>query len=138
MEKLTNPDYPLARLLSMIEKDEDERFGAPAMKSVTTRVELTDACRIDALASVAGGSRAAVLEHLLLVGLDEVLDKLKPESLAKYFDALELEFSRVFPSAFDKVEALGQHDESVTSSDLQVHDFLKSHKLSKSFNNKGN
>ena len=85
MEKQTNPDYALARLLAMVEKDGDERFGAPQLKSVTTRVELQDACKIDALAAVAGGSRASVLEHLLLVGLEEVLENISEESRKNIF-----------------------------------------------------
>ncbi len=132
MEKHTNPEYPLARILAMVEKDGDERFGTPQMKSVTTRVELQDACRIDALAAVAGGSRASVLEHLLLVGLEEVLENLKKESLAKYFDALEVEYSRAFPSAYEKVEALGKDDENVTKADLVVHDFIEAQSIAKS------
>ena len=66
----------------MVEKDGDERFGAPQLKSVTTRVELQDACKIDALAAVAGGSRASVLEHLLLVGLKRCW-KIFPKNRAK-------------------------------------------------------
>lgn len=129
MEKQTNPDYALARLLAMVEKDEDERFGAPQLKSVTTRVELQDACKIDALAAVAGGSRASVLEHLLLVGLEEVLENISEESCKKYFQALEAEYLRAFPSAFEKVEALGDDDEFVTKAEVEVHQFLRNSRL---------
>lgn len=131
MKELTDPNNPLARALAIIEKDEEERFGATQMKSVTTRLPLEDVCKIDALASVAGGSRAQILENLLLSGLEQVLQNLKQQTFLKYADALEAEYDKAFPSSALKVEVLGADDESVTKADLEVSKFHENRQILK-------
>ena len=58
-----------------------------------------------------------------------MLENISEESRKKYFHALEAEYSRAFPSAFEKVEALGDDDEFVTKAEVEVHQFLRDSRL---------
>lgn len=127
MNKLYDPEHPLARLLASIEKDEEDRFGGDSrsLKSVSTRVDLIDACRIDALAAVSGESRSFVLENLILSGLCEVLANLSKESLSRFNDSLVLEFKKNFPDVVEKVDAFSDEPEFVSNQEIEVCEFLK-------------
>lgn len=130
---LTDPNNPLAWLVSEIEGDTEERFGAPDLKTMTTRIERTEACRVDAIATLAGASRANVLSQLILIGLDSVIASLSPDSVRKYGQALIKEYEKEFPSAWAKVEALGADDESVSNREVEVHDAIEANNLANAF-----
>lgn len=126
MNKLYDPSHPLARLLASVEKDEEDRFGdSRSLKSVSTRVDLIDACKIDALAAVSGESRSYVLENLILSGLEEVLSNLSKESLSRFYDSLEAEFKKNFPDVVHKVEAYRDEPEFISNQEIEVCDFIQ-------------
>ena len=130
---LLDINNPLARLISDIEGDADERFGLPDLKTMTTRIERTEACRVDAIATLAGSSRANVLAQLILIGLDSVVASLSPDSVRKYGQSLIKEYEKEFPSAWAKVEALGPDDESVSNRDVEVHDAIEANNVANAF-----
>ena len=43
----------------------------------------------------------------------------------------KLNIPRAFPSAYEKVEALGKDDENVTKTDLEIHDFIEAQNIVK-------
>ena len=127
MDKLYDPSHPLARLLASVEKDAEDRFGdSRSLKSVSTRVDLIDACKIDALAAVSGESRSYVLENLILSGLEEVLSNLSKESLSRFHDSLESEFKKNFPDVVGKVEAFRDEPEFISNQEIEVYEFIQS------------
>ena len=126
---LEDPNNPLAWLVSEIEGDTEERFGAPDLKTMTTRIERTYACRVDAIANIANTSRANVLSQLILIGLDSVIGSLSPDSVRKYGKALMKEYGKEFPDSWAKVEALGADDESVSNRDVEVHDAIENQRM---------
>ena len=130
---LTDPNNPLAWLVSEIEGDTEERFGTPDLKTMTTRIERTEACRVDAIANIANTSRANVLSQLILIGLDSVIGSLSPDSVRKYGKALGKELEKEFPDAWAKVEALGPDDESVSNRDVEVHDAIENQRIFDTF-----
>ena len=103
---LYDPSNPLARVIASIENDSDERFGAPDVKTMTTRIDRGDACRVDAIATVAGVSRATLLGQLILIGLDQVTTNLSSASVRKYSQQLAKEFEKEFPGAWQKLRLL--------------------------------
>ena len=103
---LYDPTNPLARVIASIENDSDERFGAPDVKTMTTRIDRGDACRVDAIATVAGVSRATLLGQLILIGLDQVTTNLSSASVRKYSQQLAKEFEKEFPGAWQKLRLL--------------------------------
>ena len=126
MDKLYDPSHPLARLLASVEKDEESRFGdSRSLKSVSTRVDLIDACKIDALAAVSGESRSYILENLILSGLAEVLSNLSKESLSRFHDSLESEFKKNFPDVVPKVEAFRDEPGFISNQELEVYEFIQ-------------
>ena len=125
---LYDPSNPLARVIASIENDSDERFGAPDVKTMTTRIDRGDACRVDAIATVAGVSRAT-LGQLILIGLDQVTTNLSSASVRKYSQQLAKEFEKEFPGAWQKVEALGEDDESVSKREIQIYETIKNQQL---------
>lgn len=132
MDKLYDPSHPLARLLASVEKDEEERFGdSRSLKSVSTRVDLIDACKIDALASVSGESRSYILENLILSGLSEVLSNLSKESLLRFHDSLESEFKKNFPDVVPKVEEFRDEPGFVSNQEIEVYDYIKNAELNR-------
>lgn len=132
MDKLYDPSHPLARLLASVEKDEEERFGdSRSLKSVSTRVDLIDACKIEALAFVSGESRSYILENLILSGLSEVLSNLSKESLLRFHDSLESEFKKNFPDVVPKVEAFRDEPGFVSNQEIEVYDYIKNAELNR-------
>ena len=103
---LYDPSNPLARVIASSENDSDERFGAPDVKTMTTRIDRGDACRVDAIATVAGVSRATLLGQLILIGLDQVTTNLSSASVRKYSQQLAKEFEKEFPGAWQKLRLL--------------------------------
>ena len=99
---LYDPSNPLARVIASIENDSDERFGAPDVKTMTTRIDRGDACRVDAIATVAGVSRATLLGQLILIGLDQVTTNLSSASVRKYSQQLAKEFEKRIPRCLAK------------------------------------
>ena len=126
---LYDPSNPLARVIASIENDGDERFGTPDVKTMTTRIDRGDACRVDAIATVAGVSRATLLGQLILIGLDQVTTNLSSASVRKYGQQLAREYEKEFPEAWAKVEALGADDEAVSKRDIEIHDAIENQKL---------
>ena len=126
---LYDPTNPLALVIATIENDSDERFGAPDVKTMTTRIDRGDACRVDAIATVAGVSRATLLGQLILIGLDQVTTNLSSASVRKYSQQLAKEFEKEFPGAWQKVEALGEDDESVSKREIQIYETIKNQQL---------
>ena len=130
---LYDPSNPLARVIASIENDSDERFGAPDVKTMTTRIDRGDACRVDAIATVAGVSRATLLGQLILIGLDQVTTNLSSASVRKYSQQLAKEFEKEFPGAWQNVEALGEDDESVSKREIQIYETIKNQQLVDNF-----
>ena len=96
---------------------------------MTTRIDRGDACRVDAIATVAGVSRATLLGQLILIGLDQVTTNLSSASVRKYSQQLAREYEKEFPGAWAKVEALGADDEAVSKREIEIHDAIEGQKL---------
>ena len=61
---------------------------------------------VDAIATVAGVSRATLLGQLILIGLDQVTTNLSSASVRKYSQQLAKEFEKEFPGAWQKLRLL--------------------------------
>ena len=99
---------------------------------MTTRIDRGDACRVDAIATVAGVSRATLLGQLILIGLDQVTTNLSSASVRKYSQQLAKEFEKEFPGVWQKVEAL-EDDESVSKREIQIYETIKNQQLVDNF-----
>ena len=68
-----------------------------------------------------------------MIGLDQVTTNLSSASVRKYSQQLAKEFEKEFPGAWQKVEALGEDDESVSKREIQIYETIKNQQLVDNF-----